>query len=87
MELYNKEKWTLHSACLDVDPDTFFPPEGMSEQAQRKYEQVAKEICRFCPVAIQCLEYSLINNEMYGVWGGIGESDRRRLRNPLSTTL
>jgi WhiB family redox-sensing transcriptional regulator len=39
----------------------------------------AKSICKGCPVKRECLEYALVNRERDGVWGGLGERERRRL--------
>jgi WhiB family redox-sensing transcriptional regulator len=27
-----------------------------------------------------CLEYALVNGEKFGIWGGMSERERRRLR-------
>ena len=29
---------------------------------------------------MECLEYALVNGEMVGIWGGLSERERRRLR-------
>jgi WhiB family redox-sensing transcriptional regulator len=31
-------------------------------------------------VKAQCLEYALANDERFGIWGGLSERERRRLR-------
>jgi len=28
----------------------------------------------------ECLEYALVNGEKFGIWGGLSERERRRLR-------
>lgn len=33
-----------------------------------------------CPIRHECLIFSLLNNERYGVWGGTSELDRRAIR-------
>lgn len=46
----------------------------------------AKAIChgtydgRECPLLAQCLEFALINNERFGVWGGTTPEERRTIR-------
>jgi hypothetical protein len=40
----------------------------------------AKKICTGCEVKAQCLEYALANDERFGIWGGLSERERRRLR-------
>jgi WhiB family redox-sensing transcriptional regulator len=59
--------------CKGIDPEIFFPE-------QRETARTAKEICRACVVRQQCLDYALENNEKFGIWGGAGEKERRRLR-------
>ena len=31
-------------------------------------------------VRLDCLEYALDNGEKFGIWGGLSERERRRLR-------
>jgi WhiB family redox-sensing transcriptional regulator len=31
-------------------------------------------------VKAQCLEYALKNDERFGIWGGLSERERRKLR-------
>jgi WhiB family redox-sensing transcriptional regulator len=59
--------------CLGVDPDLFFPERGASVKA-------AKEVCRGCVVQEDCLEYALEKGEKFGIWGGMSERERRRIR-------
>jgi len=65
--------WKDHSNCLGVDPDLFFPERGASTRE-------AKEVCRGCVVRDDCLEYALLNGEKFGIWGGMSERERRRIR-------
>jgi len=65
--------WQDHANCLGVDPDLFFPERGASTRE-------AKEVCRGCVVRAQCLEYALENSEKFGIWGGMSERERRRIR-------
>lgn len=66
-------EWTELSLCVDMDKNLFFPD---------SYSGVikAKRICSKCPVSTQCLDYAMRNDINYGVWGGLGETDRLRLR-------
>ena len=59
--------------CLGVDPDLFFPERGASTRE-------AKEVCRGCVVREDCLEFALANGEKFGIWGGLSERERRRIR-------
>jgi WhiB family redox-sensing transcriptional regulator len=31
-------------------------------------------------VRAQCLEYALVHSEKFGIWGGMSERERRRIR-------
>ena len=65
--------WQDYANCLGVDPDLFFPERGASTRE-------AKEVCRGCVVRDDCLEYALRNGEKFGIWGGMSERERRRIR-------
>ena len=65
--------WQDYANCLGVDPDLFFPERGASTKE-------AKEVCRGCVVREECLEYALTNSEKFGIWGGMSERERRRIR-------
>ena len=65
--------WSHQALCLSADADAFYPEKGQPV-AQ------AQAICYRCPVRQPCLEYALGNNERHGVFGGLSERQRRRLR-------
>lgn len=66
--------WITRAACRGVDPSVFFTEEGTN------YD-LAKEICRGCPVAELCLDYAQANPiEEDGCWGGTSPKERRKLR-------
>jgi WhiB family transcriptional regulator, redox-sensing transcriptional regulator len=69
----HKPTWQRAANCLGVDPDLFFPERGGSTRE-------AKEVCRGCVVREQCLQFALENGEKFGIWGGMSERERRRLR-------
>ena len=69
----DRPSWQDYANCLGVDPDLFFPERGASTRE-------AKEVCRGCVVREDCLEYALVNGEKFGIWGGMSERERRRLR-------
>lgn len=68
-----EENWQDGANCLGVDPELFFPERGTSTKE-------AKDVCRGCIVREQCLEFSLQNGEKFGIWGGLSERERRRIR-------
>lgn len=65
--------WQEEALCAYVDPDVFFPEKGGSSRE-------AKRICTQCSVQAECLEYALANDEKFGIWGGLSERERRRLK-------
>ena len=65
--------WADSGSCTNADPDLFFPQPG----ADTSY---ARSICRGCPVRLHCLDYALESGQKHGIWGGMTESQRRRLR-------
>ena len=65
--------WQSDSLCAQTDPEAFFPEKGGSTRD-------AKKICSSCEVRAQCLEYALENDERFGIWGGLSERERRKLR-------
>lgn len=64
--------WRDDALCAEVDGDAFFPEKGGSTQTP-------KAVCARCPVRAECLDYALENREPHGVWGGLGENERRAL--------
>lgn len=73
----NELAWQADSLCAQTDPEAFFPEKGGSTRE-------AKKICQSCEVRAQCLEYALENDERYGIWGGLSERERRKLRRNAS---
>ena len=65
--------WQARANCMGVDPDLFFPERGASTRE-------AKEVCRGCVVREDCLDYAIANGEKFGIWGGMSERERRRVR-------
>lgn len=65
--------WQDFANCLAVDPDLFFVERGGSTRK-------AKEVCTGCNVREDCLEYALGNGEKFGIWGGLSERERRRIK-------
>ncbi len=69
--------WQRKANCMGVDPDLFFPERGASTRE-------AKEVCRGCVVKPECLEYAISSGEKFGIWGGMSERERRRIRRARS---
>lgn len=67
------EAWKELALCAETDPEIFFPEKGGSTRE-------AKAICQGCEVRDACLEYALTWEERFGIWGGLSERERRRLK-------
>ncbi len=66
-------EWQERALCAQTDPESFFPEKGGSTRE-------AKKICTGCEVRSECLEYALGHDERFGIWGGLSERERRRLK-------
>lgn len=72
------QDWEHEAACHGHDPSLFFGPNRFEPKRERlEREAAAKEICATCPALGPCREHSLADAEAFGVWGGLGESERR----------
>jgi WhiB family transcriptional regulator, redox-sensing transcriptional regulator len=70
--------WESRARCRGSDPTLFFGPNRFEPKRERlQREATAKEICARCPAVLACREYALAHGEAYGVWGGLGEAERR----------
>jgi WhiB family redox-sensing transcriptional regulator len=65
--------WQDRALCAQTDPEAFFPEKGGSTRE-------AKKVCLGCDVRAECLEYALMKDERFGIWGGLSERERRRLK-------
>lgn len=71
--------WQLRGLCRGMDSALFFHTVNERGSARRDREARAKEVCARCPVVRECREHALAVEETYGIWGGLGESELRRL--------
>ncbi|MGH3770576.1 MAG: WhiB family transcriptional regulator [Pseudonocardiaceae bacterium] len=69
----DQQEWQERALCAQTDPEAFFPEKGGSTRE-------AKRICAGCEVRAECLEYALTFDERFGIWGGLSERERRRLK-------
>jgi WhiB family transcriptional regulator, redox-sensing transcriptional regulator len=65
--------WQERALCAQTDPEAFFPEKGGSTRE-------AKRVCMSCEVRAECLEYALAKDERFGIWGGLSERERRRVK-------
>ncbi|MGW0464930.1 WhiB family transcriptional regulator [Streptomyces sp. NPDC003027] len=66
--------WQENALCAQAGPEFFFPAPGSSTRE-------AKQLCGACEGRVACLEYALAHDERFGVWGGLSEKERFRLKN------
>jgi WhiB family redox-sensing transcriptional regulator len=72
-ELAQRPEWMVRAQCRGEDRALFFPERGASTRQ-------AKEMCRDCVVREECLSYAMADSESAGVWAGLSERERRKLR-------
>jgi len=70
--------WRNHAACLDEEPELFFPI-GNTGPAVLEIEE-AKAVCGRCEVVETCLAWAIESGQDAGVWGGMSEDERRALK-------
>ena len=71
--------WQDYANCRGADADLFFPERGASTRK-------AKAICNACEVREECLDFAITNGEKFGIWGGMSERERRRVRRQRTIT-
>jgi WhiB family redox-sensing transcriptional regulator len=66
--------WLPGGACRepDVDPEWFFPH-------GENYDR-GREVCRRCPVKVQCGQWAMDTGQEFGLWGALTPEERKRLR-------
>lgn len=69
----DSDDWETRAECKRTDPEAFFPEKGGSTSE-------AKKVCLRCDVQAICLEHALANDIQFGVWGGLSERERRKLK-------
>lgn len=71
--------WREQAACKHVDTNVFFPGRGQNHRTNQ-----ARQICMACPVITQCRQEILDAGweawAQHGMWGGLSENERRRIR-------
>lgn len=70
-------------ACVGRPTEWWFPLQKTGKREElvelRKNTNIAKSICAGCIRKQECLEYSL-QWEPWGIWGGMDEQERARIR-------
>jgi WhiB family transcriptional regulator, redox-sensing transcriptional regulator len=67
------QNWRAFALCSKTDPDLWFSAGAIEHK-------LAKRVCRSCPVRKECLLYAMDAPIDHGIWGGLTERERRRVR-------
>lgn len=67
------QSWRERAACQGKDTEIFFTTDSSLTAG------TARAICRKCPVRVDCFAWALRVPEQYGIWGGVGQSERMAL--------
>ena len=65
--------WMDDALCAQIGGDEWHPEKGGATRQ-------ALAVCWRCPVREECLEYALVNEVSFGIWGGVPDFERRKLR-------
>lgn len=79
----NVPDWRRAAACRDVDPETFYPPQGWAGSFATA---AAIAICADCPVRNACLADVMAwerPSERHGIVGGLTGPERSQLAQRL----
>ncbi len=64
--------WQERALCAQTDPEAFFPEKGGSTRGRSASALPARSAPR--------PEYALANDERFGIWGGLSERERRKMK-------
>lgn len=71
------EPWRESALCRQVDPELFYPEQGVSVHP-------AVKVCMACEVRAECLTAGIAEDKRsghaYGVWGGLTPKQRTAYR-------
>lgn len=69
---YWDTSWMRHGLCGQIGGDAW--------ALNSLNIKAAKEVCHRCEVMEQCRAYALAHDELTGVWGGLSDGQRKRMR-------
>lgn len=71
-----EENWEVEGLCRTSGyPDMWFP-----QPTEFTLIKLAQKVCYRCPVIMECRSIALARGERNGVWGGLSETQRKRMR-------
>ena len=68
----DNKKWRDSALCKKYKDIDFFADDSISIKK-------SLNICKKCTVAVECLKYSIEENETYGIWGCSTQRERRKI--------
>lgn len=68
----DKANWMDSALCKKYKDINFFAEDNVNIKK-------SLEICKKCTVAVECLKYSIEENEAYGIWGCSTQRERRKI--------
>lgn len=72
--------WWEYAECREADPELFYGSEYRSYEGRKADEHEAKLICARCQVWRECLQEALRSGECHGIWGGLTQRERKKLK-------
>lgn len=71
--------WRDNTACRALPKEVFFDYNSVNITLvqKREYKALALSTCASCPVRSECYEFSVCNNEPFGIWAGLTPEQRR----------
>ncbi len=77
--------WRSRANCCGTNAVYFFAPSHFERKPEKDLREAqARALCAACPVRGECLSYALRAGESHGIWGGMNELQRARLRRRVS---
>lgn len=76
--------WRDHAACLDKDPENWFPVSELESGIALAHIESVKAICSGCPVIDSCLLWALNTQQQFGIWGGTTPKERANLKRSIN---
>lgn len=78
-DVLERPPWMADANCKGAATGLFF-----SERGQNAAVTEAKQVCLGCTVRNECLDYAIATHQVFGVWGGTTENERRRIRRKIA---
>jgi WhiB family redox-sensing transcriptional regulator len=81
-----REDWESSAAC--AEPGIYVEMFGVDESPESELTpatrqaliDMAVEVCHRCPVMMECREFALRTDQVYGVWGGLSARERSSIQ-------